>query len=71
MLSHKLILNAEGEEVLMNLSVITLIFRILLILEPVWKNVLELIEGISHEDREDLKAAVEFVTDLPSQKKKA
>ena len=71
MLSHKLILNAEGEEVLMNLSVITLIFRILMILQPVWENVLELIEGISREDREDLKAAVEFVTDLPSQKKKA
>lgn len=62
---YKWITGNDGKEVRMNLSVITLIFRILLVLEPVWSQVLKLIEQLQDEDREDLRAAVEFIASQP------
>lgn len=50
----------------MNLNVISLIFKILMILTPVWDQVLELIDGLRDEDRKDLRAAVDHISSLPT-----
>lgn len=50
----------------MNLNVITLIFKILMVLSPVWDKVLDLIADLAIEDREDLVAAVNHLSNLPT-----